>query len=158
LEASFGKLDTSDSDDSGQSTPVNEKKADDDMVSIDMTSDTTSLAEPVDIDNSAESGTTRNAKEVTPEPEDKAEPRADSKAEDDTETEDSGKTESNAEDAVPAKNNGHATEAVATSEAKPVNDDSRFPNPYHPSFNRTSFLRERLFERQDKWSTISPVR
>lgn len=34
---------------------------------------------------------------------------------------------------------------------------SRFPNPYVDGFDRTGFLRKRLYSQRDKWTTTKPV-
>ena len=41
----------------------------------------------------------------------------------------------------------------------PINqNDEEYPNPFAEGFSRTAFLRKRLHERQDKWSTRSQIK
>lgn len=47
---------------------------------------------------------------------------------------------------------------VEPEEENDDDDDDKFPNPYTPGFSRTDFLRKRLFKRQKKWSSTTPVR
>lgn len=54
-------------------------------------------------------------------------------------------------------------EAGATPEAAPADEPKegeteQYPNPYVEGFSRPSFLRKRLFSRQETWSTRKPVR
>ncbi|KAL1409612.1 hypothetical protein Q8F55_003607 [Vanrija albida] len=46
----------------------------------------------------------------------------------------------------------------AKADAKVDGDEAElYPNPYTVGFSRTAFLRKRLFGRQDKWSSTTPV-
>lgn len=36
--------------------------------------------------------------------------------------------------------------------------DDEFPNPFEPTFDKTDFIRKRLFARREKWTSIRPVR
>lgn len=47
---------------------------------------------------------------------------------------------------------------IGTTPSQAEDEDDLYPDPYLPTFSRTSFLRKRLFAKQDKWSSQTPIR
>ena len=37
-------------------------------------------------------------------------------------------------------------------------EEDHWPNPFHPDFSRSAFLRKRLYARQSKWSSHTPIK
>ncbi|KAK4689100.1 inositol polyphosphate 5-phosphatase INPP5B/F, partial [Tremellales sp. Uapishka_1] len=48
--------------------------------------------------------------------------------------------------------------AEALPKKEVINEAEEFPNPFLPSFHRVKFTRKRLFKRQDRWSTFTPIK
>lgn len=65
---------------------------------------------------------------------------------------------------VAAVSPAESTSSTPSNDTTPAIDESKagdneqYPNPYVEGFSRQGFLRNRLFSRQEKWSTRDPVR